>query len=572
MNRDLFLAILAMDSYNRGYDQGIKLTSSDPNHSVNEIGLTIGNATIYAQTDTDPNSDEVGAGFYAIAYEWNGEKIISFRGTDNLNPSSGFEGGLDFWSYGIGAGQPFAITGGLTEQARLTIEFYQDVAGSNADPFAANITLTGHSLGGGLAGYAAMLYGQEAVIFANMAFEDSAAATHDAALIGSIVGLDTIVYGAGPIYLPNSSGITAFAVTDELLTTNRSAQSTHVAALESQDSDNLGLVELHSMALHTVLLWNKIYGNQNWAPVASELWQAFYSPDVATSIPGATALVGTQDEVAVIDRAIAYSAIDEGEKPFGDTAIWAMFDDAGDLGRAIASPNTSNSLALSVGAIAEILVQYAGKLALGKVEQASDADAIAGVITNNDEVLTIDFAEDLWDKGSAHDSIVGRETLINRALSRLAINIDPLDPEVVKIRSDLEAGLRWFANINEIEVTNHAELIDRVAFQISNGAFTGTVPDRPAGASSESLSLFVVGDGQDTITGSAENDFIHGSGDNDILIAGAGDDILAGGAGDDTFIGERAATSSQAGPTSTRSICNSAPTPTEPSCTWEIAA
>ena len=56
-------------------------------------------------------------------------------------------------------GQPFALTGGLTDQARLTIEFFRAVAGDGADPFAANITTTGHSLGGGLAGYAAMLYG-----------------------------------------------------------------------------------------------------------------------------------------------------------------------------------------------------------------------------------------------------------------------------------------------------------------------------------------------------------------------------------------------------------------------------
>ena len=137
MNRSLFLAILAMDSYNRGYGVGVE--------GLDEEGH-IGNATFI------PTPSQTGwqaAGFYAIAYDMTGvagftagERVISYRGTD---------GASDFYAYGIGLGQPFALTGGLTNQARLTIEIYRAVAGSGTDPFAANITTTGHSLGGGLA-------------------------------------------------------------------------------------------------------------------------------------------------------------------------------------------------------------------------------------------------------------------------------------------------------------------------------------------------------------------------------------------------------------------------------------
>ena len=369
--RDLFLAILAMDSYNRGYDVGIKLPA----------GTLLGNATIKFDSSILKEGgvrSDIPAGFYAVAYEWNGEKVVSYRGTDNLNPLSGFEGGLDFFSYGIGIGQPFALTGGLTEQARLTIEFYRAVVGAGADPFSGSVSLTGHSLGGGLAGYAAMLYGKQATIFANMAFEASASVTRAAALVGGVVGLETVVYGDGPIYPTNRLGINAFAVTGELLTFNRSVQSTAVGPLESHDSDNLSFVELHSMALHTALIWNKIYGNQNWVPAAQQLWHAFYDKAVATKVTGASALVGTQDEVAVIDRAIAYSAIDSGVKPFGDTAIWSMFNDAGELGKVLAGDptaffaanvSTNPSIGLTGASLgrkdvkqylADVLVQYAG--------------------------------------------------------------------------------------------------------------------------------------------------------------------------------------------------------------------
>jgi hypothetical protein len=69
MNRDLFLALLSMDSYNRGYGQNV---TGLPN-----LG-SIGNATI---VDIALPAGSVAAGFYAIAYDWNGEKVIAYRGS-----------------------------------------------------------------------------------------------------------------------------------------------------------------------------------------------------------------------------------------------------------------------------------------------------------------------------------------------------------------------------------------------------------------------------------------------------------------------------------------------------------
>lgn len=60
MNRDLFLAILSMDSYNRGYGQGIT--------GLSNTGL-IGNASILSQSDIRPGFTAVNASFYAIAYD-----------------------------------------------------------------------------------------------------------------------------------------------------------------------------------------------------------------------------------------------------------------------------------------------------------------------------------------------------------------------------------------------------------------------------------------------------------------------------------------------------------------------
>jgi hypothetical protein len=86
-----------MDSYNRGYGQGVKLTIGDANTGVNEGGRQLGNATIILQSDVDAGKPGVAAGFYAIAYDVsqmkdaNGDPlfgtdgtVIAYRGTDGI--------------------------------------------------------------------------------------------------------------------------------------------------------------------------------------------------------------------------------------------------------------------------------------------------------------------------------------------------------------------------------------------------------------------------------------------------------------------------------------------------------
>src|ERR1700736_6450037 len=66
-NDPLFAAIFAMDSYNGGSNAGLIAP-----------GQSIGDATLI-QILSPTN-----AGFFAQAYTWNGETVISYRGTDVL--------------------------------------------------------------------------------------------------------------------------------------------------------------------------------------------------------------------------------------------------------------------------------------------------------------------------------------------------------------------------------------------------------------------------------------------------------------------------------------------------------
>ncbi|WP_027155594.1 hypothetical protein [Mesorhizobium sp. WSM2561] len=153
ISQEFFLSILAMDSYNRGYDAGIGGLSERSDGSI-----SIGNATISIKlSDLDMEGSAEASGFYAIAYDVGsgvegieaGTTVISYRGTNSfggLFASDIFSG----WAVGAGILSPTTYAPGA--QGQLALDFYEDITGQN--PFATeggNAILTGNSLGSGLA-------------------------------------------------------------------------------------------------------------------------------------------------------------------------------------------------------------------------------------------------------------------------------------------------------------------------------------------------------------------------------------------------------------------------------------
>jgi len=157
ISKELFLALLSMDAYNRGYGAGISdgLGETDADgkdiDGLGRIASKIGVATVV--NDANKAQD---AGFYALAYTVGagvagiapGTTIISYRGTDSFlnNDISGGSDPINGWVTGGGAWQ--------TDQVRFPQEFFQAATDTQGqDARAGTAILTGHSLGGGLAGF-----------------------------------------------------------------------------------------------------------------------------------------------------------------------------------------------------------------------------------------------------------------------------------------------------------------------------------------------------------------------------------------------------------------------------------
>jgi len=135
ITQDLFMAILSMDAYNRGYGAGIEdgiPGSGGLPDGLGEAGYRIGNAEI---KDVDLPNGSQAAGFYALANEWQGQTVISYRGTDQLLSNLWSDDvGSDIWNaYLGGAGEP------VTQQSVLAAQFYQAATlTTETNPAAAN--------------------------------------------------------------------------------------------------------------------------------------------------------------------------------------------------------------------------------------------------------------------------------------------------------------------------------------------------------------------------------------------------------------------------------------------------
>ena len=525
-NPDLMKAILSMDAYNRGYNPGIVLSGTKIGSAlINTDSFSFGTKIVNGQTVRKDQAE----GFYALAYKLsNGETVISYRGTDD---KYGAQSGSDITNgWLLGSGNYKAT------QAIMAVEFYKDVAqsigGENVNLQTVNISLTGHSLGGGLAGYIGALYNQEAYAIDSMDYLTAANNAHFYASLSpsdpqylTIAKpiIDSVYNGQVPWDI-NQSGVTARHIDGEALESPFVRQIPSIA-YDLGGNVDLDSVERHSMATFVIRSFANVEIGNEWKSASQYFWPVLYNDAFAKQIG-----VGRVDNQArvngdyddILRTIIAYSAIDEGERVFGDTAIRALYDDANELGRALSASGKSQMLVSNADEISKAFVHFSGLLALNKILMQDKTTALSGVIsasaTAANSTLSVDFSETTW-KNINHNAMPNISALRSEILSSLA----GTPAYLAKILADTQKF--WGGGT--------ADVFERIVFstlETGNSIVADIAPSNKG-------TLFVGATGNDTVTGSKGQEMFYTGGGNDTINAGEGHDIILSSAGNDIFHG-----------------------------------
>ena len=484
---ELFMAILAMDAYNRGYGSVFTLE-----------GNAIGNATYRGDTLPEGSQD---VSFFASTYDWGTQKVIAYRGTDALvDPLSGW---------------PVACGEYWGPQAIMAARVYQDLCQSS-NVAANDILLTGHSLGGGLAGLIGGIYGSSATIFDNMPYYNSLSSFWSDTISGANPTLREQFSLGSVVPQQTVEQTNGYYVEGEALEYIRGSG---YPITELSCPGSLSPVQLHDIRLLIMLQYAQEMGMSDWEKIADPFLNALFDDALASCIGSDL----TRDSLGM-RTAIAYSAIDEGAKVFGNTGIRAMFDDANELGKVLTA-DASSILQSSADTIVKLLVQFAGQLALGKVE---DSKALEGVLklSTDENTLAVDFSDSLWDLGNLNGiNVISREFLKGVILEQAGwSSVNGAEPTAA-----IRTAMKWLWN------NCTADIIDRVVFATKEGSLNTTIAGRDY--NSTEVTLFAASNLNDNITGSKDRDYIYGGADADQIQGGDGDDLLAGGEGDDTLCG-----------------------------------
>lgn len=609
MNKDVFTAILALDSYNRGNGATIA--------NMGGPGTYLGKARLL-NADLPAGSEAVG--FYASAYDtsrivgYDASKVISYRGTD-----FDFTGGISSPAFvDIMTGWSMFTGMGVNAQAAFAQQFYTAVTGvgfpvgQGSGP--GNVILTGHSLGGALASYVGtqglvetvafdpIPYAQATIsnviyraLLATIAELDLTLSTVAEALLdeffpttyfvnsdvsvqefaevfaaqlhamepdwAAVSGfrIDGEVAGPAPTYQTVGGAIAALAggsfgnVAISLLglsqigngILNQSVdQSSRIDTRPNYEAYSGGLFDftsanaLHSQALLTTVLYAEKQlpdeaGGEGWKNSFKYIGSQLSNEIIA----GRLGITG--DEIGgQLAAKIAYSAIDEGERPFGDTGIRALFDDANDFGDALTSAGAGMPLALQGDAaklaVGRVITEFSGLAAQKKAHKDQSPRIIDGVLELVDgTALTIDLTQATWSLhgllAQPHD-IQSDDQLKEELISAL---LSPYDTEIVDQIED------WLAYVGGVAERSISDVVDGIGIFFGGGQ--AEVPGRNGSYrlifGSEFSTYLPVDFGPSIVVGGSNSDTIVGSSGNDALYGGGGTDTLIGGAGNDWFNG-----------------------------------
>ena len=518
----LINAILAMDVYDRGVNPGLVVSFN-----------TIGDYQVIT------NSVEGTGSFHAASYQLVGDpttRILAYRGTDQLSDVLGWLGGAGV----VGAPTQFPQAEAYFKQWGTT----------------AHVSLTGHSLGGGLAGYIAAVNNKTAYTFDAMPFEfaaegryeqihgffgeltSNAASRYDDIHMVSTAGevLSTVRALAPPV--ETIAAVAQFGPVTGALITAKAAigiGAEQKVVLDAGVDFGLNPISLHSAALVVLLQYASDNAHTKWTAAAAPLMTALYDDGLASAVgiagAGSDGAVGSGHDSASdkMKAMIAYSAVTDATG-FGNTAIQALFHGGDALGSVESSGTTAGYLkALPVEtALSDIVVEYAALLAqnkdyvIGMTPGPTGHEHGALFYDASTNLLEADFSPALWQQAATGTEvdILGKTALIDAILSFVG--------DDAALIAGAEAQL-W-GGADHLTALLASTTDSAASLNASTDLGIVTSDSNPLDGA-----LVVAGTGNDSLAGSNGDDLLIGGNGHDVLEGGAGNDILVSGSGDDVF-------------------------------------
>ncbi|NKL67436.1 calcium-binding protein [Rhizobium leguminosarum] len=611
-DKNVMVALLALDAYSRGENAQLANIDGSP------LSERIGNVQFVMSSDDMEMPGATIAGFNASAYQWTvggtTETVIAYRGTDFVTQDLSIVETLKDvafgWMSSFGVMNEDLGNGIIHPQPYYAQQFYEEVTnrklfpeiniGGNDDSGSpvSNVIITGHSLGGSLAGFIGSLSGDETVIFNEIPYLGLALTAALNTFLAPLTEIDDpaakyqqvidFLNGEGlsiaGLVLPEANNVTSYRMDGEVAGYARmlgpalgfalkeliakytgqddvvadaiaaaaltygisvDAQS-HVVPVSIHGGGLLDTVNLHSQALMVVTTYADSESLVDWHAIGDDLLNAFFSDKVAVAV-GANQLGGYGGPAAKMLDAIAYSVLDEGTLVFGNTGVRALFDDADALGMMVDGDKASDLLKDALPGLSEAIVQFAGLMALRQVDYHSLDSAYhaeKGIIS-----LTGADGSEVTDGASA------QVLTVNVSQDLWGIGKAETEDDFIKIvgvqtilEGLFEKGLGAVSEtlissaMEKLYADPHADgfsvykAIGALEFALSTDPLVLTLGDTADGYDKYHAGLFAATDGDDQITGSDENNIIAGGNGDDTLTGHLGRDLLIGGNGSDTFI------------------------------------
>jgi hypothetical protein len=323
---------------------------------------------------------------------------------------------------------------------------------------------------------------------------------------------------------------------------------------------------LHSQSLMVLLLYANVNQDTDWTSIGPQLYAALFNDAIAKTVGFVKTTNAWDTPSAKMMAAIAYSALDSGYMPFGNTGIQSLFNDADTLGGIQTAGELTGLLSTypsyysdqvsaavtPVGALTEIAVQFAADQAAAAQQAGTglgntNQSLAQGAFELDGSTLKVDLDPTEWTSTfpqgnqpvSPTTAVLGLGDFFNAVLSNISAQMNSSDPTYSWI-AGTEAGfgaplLKQLNEITEVDISLSA----------GNLSAAGTLPaaydGTPGGA------LLIGGNGQGTIVGSSKgNDIIVGgqtitAGDgNNIILASGGPESITVGKGNNLILADSA--------------------------------